>query len=54
MLKWILILLVVAAIASFAGMPRLAGASAGVAKILIYVVLAVLLISLLFGIVAVA
>ncbi|MCX2723954.1 DUF1328 family protein [Roseibium salinum] len=54
MLEWILILLIVAAAASLLGLPRLAGVAASGAQILIFVVLAILLISLLFGVVAVA
>ena len=52
MLKWILILLVVAAIASLLGMPRLAGAAAFGARLLIGIVLIVFILVLL-GLVAV-
>lgn len=52
MLKWILILLAVAAIASLFGMPRLAGAAATGAQILIVIVL-ILFILLLFGAIAI-
>jgi uncharacterized membrane protein YtjA (UPF0391 family) len=54
MLKWILILLIVAAVAGLFGMPRLAGVAASGAQILIFIVLAILLVSLLFGVIAVA
>jgi uncharacterized membrane protein YtjA (UPF0391 family) len=53
MLKWILILLAVAAIASLLGLPRLAGLAAGGAQLLIVVVL-VLFILILFGLITVA
>jgi len=53
MLKWILILLVVAAVASLLGFHSLAGAAATGAKILIGIVL-ILFLLLLFGIIAVA
>jgi uncharacterized membrane protein YtjA (UPF0391 family) len=52
MLKWILILLAVAAIASLFGMPRLAGAAATGAQVLIVVAL-ILFILLLFGVFAI-
>jgi uncharacterized membrane protein YtjA (UPF0391 family) len=51
MLKWILILLAVAAIASLFGMPRLAGAAATGAQLLIVLAL-VLFILLLLGVLA--
>lgn len=54
MLEWILILLVVAAVASLAGLPRLAGASATVAQVPIFVALAALLVYLVAGLFAVA
>ena len=54
MLEWILILLIVAAVAGLFGMPRLAGVAASGAQLLIFVVLAILLVSLLFGVIAVA
>jgi|GEM_PF-736972 len=53
MLKWILILLIVAAVAGLFGMPRLAGMAASLAQILIFVVLIVLAAALLFGVIAV-
>ena len=54
MLEWILILLIVAAIAGLFGFPRLAGAAATGAQILIFIVLVGLALLLLFGILAVA
>lgn len=54
MLEWILIFLVVAAVASLVGLPRLAGASATVAQLLIFVVLGALLLYLVVGVFAVA
>jgi uncharacterized membrane protein YtjA (UPF0391 family) len=54
MIEWILILLVVAAVAGLLGMPRLAGAAATGAQILIVVVLIGLGLLLLFGILAIA
>ncbi len=53
MLKWILILLVIAAVASLLGFHALAGAAATGARILIAVVL-VLFLLVLFGVVAIA
>lgn len=53
MLKWIIILLIIAAVASLLGLPRLAGASATIAKVLIFIVLGILLISLFFGLLVV-
>jgi uncharacterized membrane protein YtjA (UPF0391 family) len=53
MIKWILILLVVAAVASLLGFGRLAGAAATGAQILIGIVL-ILFLLVIFGIVAVA
>ena len=53
MLKWILILLAVAAVASLLGFHTLAGAAATGAKILIGIVL-VLFLLLLFGVIAIA
>jgi uncharacterized membrane protein YtjA (UPF0391 family) len=47
MLKWILILLIVAAVASLLGMPALAGAAATGAKILIGIVLILFLLMVL-------
>jgi uncharacterized membrane protein YtjA (UPF0391 family) len=54
MLEWILIFLIIAAVASLAGMPRLAGASATVAQVLVFFVLAALLLYLVVGVFAVA
>lgn len=53
MTKWILILLVVAAVASLLGFPMLAGAAATGARILIGIVL-VLFLLVIFGLIAVA
>lgn len=53
MLEWILIFLIAAAVASLAGLPRLAGASAGIAQLLIFVVLAAMLLYLVAGLLAV-
>jgi uncharacterized membrane protein YtjA (UPF0391 family) len=47
MIKWILILLIIAAVASILGMPRLAGTAAAGARILIGVVLVVFLLVML-------
>ena len=52
MLKWILILLVIAAVASLLGFPMLAGAAATGARILIGIVV-VLLLLVIFGLIAV-
>lgn len=49
MIKWIVILLIVAAIASLLGFRGIAGASAGLAKILIFFVLVGLLLMILLG-----
>ena len=54
MLEWILILLIVAAVAALLGFPRLAGAAATGAQILIFIVLIGLGLLLLFGILALA
>lgn len=54
MLEWILILLIVAAIASLLGFTRLAGAAATGAQVLIFIVLLGLALLLVFGILAVA
>lgn len=54
MLEWIVILLVVAAIASLLGFRGVAGASAGIAKILILIVLVGFLLLLFFGVIAFA
>lgn len=53
MIKWILILLIVAAVASLLGMPALAGAAATGAKILIGIVL-ILFLLLVLGLYAVS
>ena len=53
MLEWILILVVVAAIASLLGLPRLAGAAATGAKFLIAIAL-ILFVLVLLGVVAIA
>lgn len=47
MIKWILILLIIAAVASLLGMPALAGAAATGAKILIGIVLILFLLVVL-------
>lgn len=47
MLKWILILLIVAAVASLLGFPALAGAAATGARLLIGIVLVLFLLMLL-------
>ncbi len=54
MLEWIVILLIVAAIASLLGFRGVAGASAGLARILIFIVLAGILLLLLFGVIVFA
>jgi uncharacterized membrane protein YtjA (UPF0391 family) len=54
MLEWILLFLVIAAVAGVLGLPRLAGASATVAQVLIFAVLAIMLVYLVVGLVAVA
>jgi uncharacterized membrane protein YtjA (UPF0391 family) len=53
MIKWILILLVIAAVASLLGFGRLAGAAATGAQILIGIVL-VLFLLVIFGVIAIA
>lgn len=53
MLKWILVLLVVAAVASLLGFHTLAGAAATGARILIAIVL-ILFLLVLLGIIAIA
>jgi uncharacterized membrane protein YtjA (UPF0391 family) len=53
MIKWILILLIVAAVASLLGFPMLAGAAATGARILIGIVL-VLFLLVLLGLIAIA
>jgi uncharacterized membrane protein YtjA (UPF0391 family) len=53
MIKWILILLVIAAVASLLGFPALSGAASTAARFLIGVVL-VLFLLVLFGLIAVA
>jgi uncharacterized membrane protein YtjA (UPF0391 family) len=52
MIKWILILLVIAAVASLLGFPMLAGAAATGARILIGIVL-VLFLLVIFGLIAI-
>ena len=54
MLEWILILVIVAAVAGLLGFPRLAGAAATGAQILIFIVLIGIALLLLFGILAFA
>lgn len=54
MLEWILILLIIAAIAGLLGFSRLSGAAMTGARILIFIVLIGLALLLLFGIIAVA
>jgi uncharacterized membrane protein YtjA (UPF0391 family) len=53
MIKWILILLIVAAVASLLGFPMPAGAAATGARILIGVVL-VLFLLVIFGLIAIS
>ncbi|CAM5776357.1 hypothetical protein LMIY3S_05487 [Labrys miyagiensis] len=53
MIKWILILFIIAAVASLLGMPRLAGTAAAGARILIGVVLVIFLLVML-GLLSVA
>ena len=53
MIKWILILLIVAAVASLLGFPRLAGVAATGARLLIGIVL-ILFLLVLFGLIVVA
>ena len=50
MLKWIVVLLLIAAIASLLGFSSLAGVAAGLAKILIFIVLLGILLLILFGV----
>jgi uncharacterized membrane protein YtjA (UPF0391 family) len=54
MLEWVLILLIVAAVASVIGLPRVAGASAGIAQVLVIFTLVVMLVYLVVGLFAVA
>lgn len=54
MLEWILILLIVAAVAGLLGFGRLSGAAMTGAKILILIVLIGLALLLLFGVLALA
>lgn len=51
MLKWIVVLLLIAAIASLLGFGSLAGLAAGLAKILIFIVLLGILLLILFGVI---
>jgi uncharacterized membrane protein YtjA (UPF0391 family) len=53
MIKWILVLLVIAAVASLLGFGRLAGAAATAAQILIGIVL-ILFLLIIFGVIAIA
>lgn len=53
LIKWILILLIIAAVASLLGFPRLAGTAAAAARLLIGIVL-VLFLLVLFGLIVVA
>jgi uncharacterized membrane protein YtjA (UPF0391 family) len=53
MIRWILILLIIAAVASLLGFPMLAGAAATGARLLIGVVL-VLFLLVIFGLIAVS
>ena len=53
MIKWILILLIIAAVASLLGFPMLAGAAATGARLLIGVVL-VLFLLVIFGLIAIS
>lgn len=53
MIKWILILFIIAAVASLLGMPRVAGTAAAGARILIGVVLVIFLLVML-GLLSVA
>ena len=52
MIKWILILLIVAAAASLLGLPMLAGAAATGARVLIGIVLVIFLL-VIFGLIAI-
>ena len=54
MIEWILILVIVAAVAGLLGFPKIAGAAWTGASILAMIVLVVLGLLLLFGILAVA
>lgn len=53
LVKWIVILLIVAAIASLLGFRGVAGASSGIAKVLIFIVLAGLLLMIVFGVITI-
>lgn len=53
MLKWIIIFLVIAAVASMFGLPRLAGTASAAARLLIFVVLILFLLTLI-GVVTIA
>lgn len=53
MLKMIIILLIIAAVASLFGLPRLAGTASSAAQILIFVALVVFLL-VVFGLVSIA
>ncbi len=54
MIKWIVILLIVAAVASLLGFRGVAGASAGIAKLLIFIVLVGILLLFAFGVIVFA
>jgi uncharacterized membrane protein YtjA (UPF0391 family) len=54
MLEWILILLIVAAIAALLGFPKVSSVALTGANILAMIVLAILALLLVFGIIAVA
>ncbi|WAJ30003.1 DUF1328 family protein [Antarcticirhabdus aurantiaca] len=54
MIEWIVILLVVAAIASLLGMQGTAGFATGIAKILIFIVLIGFLLALLLGVLVIS
>jgi uncharacterized membrane protein YtjA (UPF0391 family) len=54
MIEWILILVIVAAVAGLLGFPRIAGAAWTGASIMAIIVLVVLALLLLFGVLAIA
>ncbi|MDQ0456292.1 DUF1328 domain-containing protein [Rhizobium paknamense] len=54
MLHWILIFLLIAAVASLLGFRGVAGASFGIARILILIVLVLVIIALVTGVIVVA
>lgn len=49
MIKWALIFLVIAAVAALFGFTTIAGAAAGIAKILFFIALAIFAIALVLG-----